>query len=537
MRADGLNPELSDDGQPPLRQISAGLFARPRHEQPAAVKAEMQRPKYLRTMVLFALATLLAWLVVSHSLVLYLADASPKAALWFNRQDPLALINLADRSLNINTPFRAPEQGAPNSDADHSASEVISRDDAVAQNLGPQGDQAKRKVIVGNNANANLANVDATFASVGQYPSVDLSAIRSAAESALRDDPLNPRALRILGQAADAAGNGPEALRFMQAAAQLSLHESIADYWLMRKSTAAGDYRAAIGYADVLLRTTLSLGQHVVPFLAQFADNKSSSDSVKALIKGNPPWRRLFFAYLPQSVSDLRTPLDLLLALKTSATPPTSDEIGSYLTYLIGHGYYGLAYYAWLQLLPADELKHVGLLYNGDFAHAISELPFDWTITQGSGVSIDIVRKSDKSNERALSVDFLYGRVDYHSVNELVVLAPGTYQFEGQYKGELIGPRGLKWRVACAGAPSAPVAESPMIGGVASTWKEMKFTFTIPDGNCWAQYIRLDLDARMASEQLVTGSMLFADLNISRVAEVTGPREPDSDTSDSDESN
>jgi hypothetical protein len=203
---------------------------------------------------------------------------------------------------------------------------------------------------------------------------------------------------------------------------------------------------------------------------------------------------------------------------------------------LIEHKFYNLAYYAWLQFLSPDALQHVGLLYNGDFSDTPSGLPFDWDINQGSGVSIDIVPQPGTTAEHALSIDFLYGRVEYHSVNELVLLAPGTYQFEGKYQGELIGPRGLKWRVACAEARFAPITESQMIGGVTSNWQDIKFTFTIPEKNCAAQYISLDLDARMASEQLVTGSMMFADLNISRAADAASSEGLDSDASDSEKS-
>jgi hypothetical protein len=177
-------------------------------------------------------------------------------------------------------------------------------------------------------------------------------------------------------------------------------------------------------------------------------------------------------------------------------------------------------------------LQHVGLLYNGNFLTPPSGLPFDWQIKQGSGVFIDI-EPTDDDDYRALTVDFLYGRVKYTSVNELVMLPPNTYRFTGRYKGELLGPRGLKWRVTCADDPTVPIAESPMIGGEAQKWKDFDFTFTIPPTKCAAQYIRLDLDSRMASEQLVTGSIQFTALNISQpdAADSDGPDSDDSDPS------
>jgi hypothetical protein len=98
------------------------------------------------------------------------------------------------------------------------------------------------------------------------------------------------------------------------------------------------------------------------------------------------------------------------------------------------------------------------------------------------------------------------------------MLAPGEYEFKGEYKGQLAGPRGMKWRIVCAGGTITSGGESPMITGQAKVWKSIAFKFTVPDKDCNAQYVRLDLDARMASEQLISGSILFDELQISHVA-------------------
>jgi hypothetical protein len=483
----------------------------------------------LRTAVFAAVAVLLIWLVISRSLVLYLADVSPRAALWFNPQQSEALLNIADSSLNANSPVLGPvgaDQGSPNAEAETAAG-ANGAQGSAAQNS-PPNNPASNDSPPGDNAAGVAGRVGDSFQSLGQDHTVDLASIRAAARSALITDPLNPRALRLLGQAADAAGQDAEAVKFMQAAMQMSLHEPVAVYWLMIKATQSGDFKAAIAYADALMRSNLNTSSSVAPLLAHFAEAKDSRGIVETLLESDPPWRRNFFALFWRSVSDVRTPLDILLTLKGSPKPPTHEEIDGYLTYLIAHHYYDLAYYTWLQFLPAEQLTNAGMLYNGNFAHEPSGLPFDWTITQGSGVSIDIESQPDVNVAHALSVEFLYGRVQYHSVNELILLPPGTYNFAGKYKGQLIGPRGLKWRLACA--PNAPIGESSMIGGVASSWKDIKFTFTVPDKDCRAQYVRLDLDARTASEEIVTGSMLFSDLNITRVND-----EPDDDT-DSDAS-
>ena len=43
--------------------------------------------------------------------------------------------------------------------------------------------------------------------------------------------------------------------KLMQAAVQRSLLESVAVYWMMRKSFQDQNYKAALRYADILMRT------------------------------------------------------------------------------------------------------------------------------------------------------------------------------------------------------------------------------------------------------------------------------------------
>jgi hypothetical protein len=210
-------------------------------------------------------------------------------------------------------------------------------------------------------------------------------------------------------------------------------------------------------------------------------------------------------------------PLDLLLAIKDTPTPPTTADLRDYLSVLIDHKLYELAYYAWLQFLSPEQLSSTGLLFNGGFEAMPSGLPFDWIIRPGAGVTIDIMTRPDEDGLRALYIEFGQGRVEFNGVSQLIMLAPGNYRFKGQYRGELVGRRGLVWRVSCAGGKGGAIGESQMTAGAAPRWKDIEWTFTVPDADCRAQQLRLELDARMASEQLVSGSIWYDELRISRI--------------------
>ena len=340
------------------------------------------------------------------------------------------------------------------------------------------------------------------------------------AEQALLSDPLNAQALRILGQIAELSKDGPRSWQFMQASVRRSLNESLAVIWLMYRSAERRDYAAAMYYADVLLRTRPQLGSEVViPVLARIAENKDAVVTFKEMLSRDPPWRAQFFDALPGSITDARTPLDLLLALKHSPVPPAAAELRSYLNFLIDKKLYALAYYTWLQLLPPDQISGAGFVFNGGFQTVPSGLPFDWLISPGAGVTVEIDTVPDDGGNRALFARFEDGRVDFGRVAQLIVLAPAKYRLEATYKGTLLGQRGLKWRVTCVEGPTAAVGESGMIKGVSSVWKTVEFSFTVPGSDCPAQYLHLDLDARMASERFVSGEVWLDNVQIFRVGD------------------
>jgi hypothetical protein len=171
--------------------------------------------------------------------------------------------------------------------------------------------------------------------------------------------------------------------------------------WLAGKSADRQDHAAAMHYADVLLRTRPQASKDVVPLLAQMAENGTAVTELKAMLAQNPPWRAQFFELLPNSITDARTPLDLLIAVKHSPVPPTTAELRSYLNFLVGRRFYALAYYTWLQFLSPEEFSGVGYVFNGGFEAPPSGLPFDWSITTGAGTTVDIDTVPDEEGNHA----------------------------------------------------------------------------------------------------------------------------------------
>jgi hypothetical protein len=474
--------------------------------QPSIATAAAKTPR-LRLIGFVLCGVILVWLVLSRSLAAYLADGAPQAALWLNRREPTALLNLADRAINVPlAPSVAPAGGA-----------------AQAPQPRQSGGAEPNAALPADGARTAGAERDfAEFGMIDPRAGIDLPTVRAWAEAAVLSDPLNARALRILGQAAAAAGDDAAAGRLMQMAAQRSLHQSIAAYWLLAHSAESKDYKATLTYADVILRTLPGFDSFVMPALARIAEDGNAVGLLKAALADDPPWRSTVLQNLPRAMVDERIVLDIFVALRRSRHPPTAAELDAYLSFLVEHRMYELGYYTWLQFLRPDQLADAGLLYNGDFELPLSGAPFDWHIEQGFGVSIDVAERPDKSDDHALSLAFESGRVEYHSVKQLLLLTPGRYQLRARYKGELVGPRGLKWRLACAESAERPFAETAMISGRAAQWSDIDLDFAVPADGCRAQYLSLDLDARMPSEQFVSGTVWFDDLRIQRLASASG---------------
>jgi hypothetical protein len=401
----------------------------------------------------------LASLVIAHSLSAYLANVNTHFS-WLTSSQPTILLNDAETHIaSAATPPSAPESsGAPRVDTADAA---------------------------------NLAN------------------IRALASAALILDPLSARALRILGQATKDPEN---TRRFMDAAVATSRHESIATLWLIGFNFEQKNYAEAARLADLALRLQVG-SSDVVSALSRIAETEGRSEVFK-LLAAKPPWRPLFFENMGGGISDARTPLKLLLELKNSDAGPSSDEVELYLSLLLRNKLYDLAYYTWLMFLPEEQLSTTGLLANADFKFPLSGQAFDWALKGGEGVRIEIDPEPDNSKVSALHLTFLGGRVGDHSVSQKLTLARGNYRMSGRQMGKMVGPRGVRWQVSCLDNPSSPpIASGPMLTG-AMKWAPFEFTFKVPTTACPAQELRLSLDARSASERVVSGHIWLDGLNI-----------------------
>lgn len=489
------------------------------------------RASWQRLAVFGLLGFALLWLVLTRSLPTSLAGTAPEFALVLQPNEPRILLNRAradaetllaslatkstpkSRSSSASSPTAppSPESGGLSTDRLIGMARVAERLLPADERPTGGGEPPLSKSVKSSDANQKA---ESPSSSDGVISTPDAASVRDLARRSISAAPFNAGSLTVLGQLAELEGDRNRAAPFMQAAARLSIRESYAVYWLLQQEQAAGEQAAVIGKADTLLRTRGRSVPLVVPVLAQLVEKNKATSEVAALLASNPPWRASFFAALPQSITDARTPLYLLLGLQGTAHPPSEREISSYLDFLMAKNFPELAYYAWLQFLPPDKFARLSPLNNGTFEAQPTGVPFDWTLPQGGGFTAEIRSIPNQEIGHALFIEFTQGRAEFAGVTQATVMGPGTYTLSGKMKGTLVGARGLVWRVNCFG--KGPIAATDLLQGDSSEWRDFSLSVTIPPEGCRIQQIRLDLDARSASEKLVTGSMWFDDVKISR---------------------
>jgi hypothetical protein len=471
----------------------------------------MERPLgvRLRLLIFIFLAVFLVGEVATRSIAAYFAETRPELAVRLRSTEPTALLNLAETTLDLELTADKVESSSASS-----PSEVSS---GTRQDI-----QSPR--------NIDLAGPSSAPPTQGGLPRPTRAdsrdgQIRFWAELALCNDPLNARAFRILGQLSQRVLDGKRTDILMQAAVHRSLLESVAVNWMMYRSYQDQKYHAAIVYADTLLRLATRQGVQgggAIWMLGKLAETPNASGELTQLLATNPNWRPAFFSSLASNAVDARTPLAIFLNLKDTPAPAATAELGPYLKFLIERGNYELAYYAWLQFLPADQLSKAGNVFNGSFEFVPSGMPFDWEFTKAPGVAIATGLGQDEG--RGLFIQFGPGRVNSPVIaTQLILLAPGNYQFQGRYRSEIVNEQGLHWHITCAGGSGAEIGASPRVTGTQLEWKDFSFSFTVPDANCLAQDVGLVFGARRPSEQFISGSIRYDDLKIVRESVVSPP--------------
>jgi hypothetical protein len=203
----------------------------------------------------------------------------------------------------------------------------------------------------------------------------------------------------------------------------------------------------------------------------------------------------------------------LYAGLQETATPPNVEELRVYLNRLVALEDFAGARDEAVALLPAGSVAEDGGVSNGEFDTPLDNLPFGWEIENVRGATTAVV--TDGNENKVLRVQFHNTHVPFRHVSELLMLSPGVYRLSGRVRTiALNNERGLEWAVRCAGGEQTILGATPRVNG-SINWSPFEAVFVVPSEQaCSAQLLRLELPARVPSEQEISGEAWYDGLSV-----------------------
>jgi len=344
----------------------------------------------------------------------------------------------------------------------------------------------------------------------------DLRRVASLARQALESTPIDARALTLLGLVAERQGERDRAERLMQVAGSRTKRDGIAQVWLFANDLRRGELEQGLPRIDAVIRTTPELQPQVFAALTMLLGSDSGLRAIAALLGGKKiPWREKALAHFSGNVQDGERLTQLYSILKVSPYAPTPIEIKSLLTRLIADGQFARAYRSWRESLP-NQADADAYPYNRDLRTPLEGGPFDWTLDTVPGTDIRIADSQNGTEERAIHLQFSGARITLGTVGQLLVLQPGEYRFSGRVRAQrLESQRGLRWRIFCADDVSRNLAYTNLVAGTVP-WSEFQTSFSVPRDACRAQWLRLEIPARVDSERRIQGEAWYEALRIEK---------------------
>lgn len=338
-------------------------------------------------------------------------------------------------------------------------------------------------------------------------------AAEALAKRALAANPLDGRAYRVLADAASARGDRARQQALIALAVQHAPRDIAARAWAAQIALEHGDAAAAVAHYDRILRVAPAAQAKVFPVLSGLAATPGAREAMVSGLAEQPPWRTELLAYFASTAptaDDLPPVFEGLRARGGLSPHENAALVGRF----VRDRRWDQAFVAWAGGLSAAQLSALGTPVNRGFEEqAPPSGPFEWNIGRVSGVDAGI-RPSPEGQGHALRIEFQGRRSAFRDVRQLLLLPPGRgYQLEWRSRFDgLQASRGLRWTVTCAdGTAGVILATEPSTGS--SPWRTHAVAFDVP-ADCPAQWLTLELDARIAAETQAMGTAWFDDVAV-----------------------
>lgn len=315
-------------------------------------------------------------------------------------------------------------------------------------------------------------------------PTAPPPAARSLALAALRNQAINPRALRVLGFYTEATGDFAEAERLVRMAERLSRRESQAQMWLVEASARRGDIKQTLVHYDYALRVRLDNQQILFPRLASAISDPEIRAALVPYIRAKNGWGEMFIADAIARNVDTPALATLMIESGGLADRKANRTLQtSLLNRLVEGGHYGAARSLYLSMEGAKPARLTNTQFDpADLGGRYG--PIGWqsidNVDGGGGMGRD-------GATNRLTLDVFASAANTRPVmRKLLFLTPGNYGFAVRLSRLESDPGGLlRWQVRCMSG-----TQGVAVWTAESAEKTLNASFAIPSG-CAAQMLEL----------------------------------------------
>lgn len=332
-----------------------------------------------------------------------------------------------------------------------------------------------------NDSMALAARAEELFLAEPEKPS---NQVRELALSALRQQPINPKALRLLGYAAEAAGDTVKAEAYFRQAEKLTRRDPVAQLWLIENAVQKGDTKQALVHYDIALRTSPPIQELLFPNLLAALDDTEIRAALRPYVRAQQGWAAGFLSYANANGKDLPALTSLILE-SGGLADPVADRSQRFqlMSRLISERYFAEASRLYFRMPGARKERLTDAGFDSLDQDGGSG-PMGWQIIDdpdaGGGFA------AGESGQRPTLSVFANSSTTRTVATKLLYLVPGSYVFSTKLAAIERGDGGfLRWQLTCASGESAAPLWS--FDTISST---VKAQFAVPP-QCNAQ--RLDL--------------------------------------------
>lgn len=305
-----------------------------------------------------------------------------------------------------------------------------------------------------------------------------LNTVERMARRALRQQPLNASAVRLLGYVADARGEKDRARKLIASAANLSRREFGAQLWLIEDAVARGDTIGALRHYDIALRSTASSQAILIPTLTGALGDPNVRKGLAPYVGQDANW---IPAFLADAIANSSNPADAAdILLRARRLPPNEEyrNIANSLLAKLAEKNRFDTFRKLYRVLPGSRptaLNSVGL--NTDTV-SLKYPVAGWSIGDHPAAGGSFSQPADNG---AISVSLFAGSGERQELmRKYTFYTPGRYRFVASYNvAQTATDAQIRWDFQCistAGNTSVWLVIAPINKGAGSSTQ----TFTIP---------------------------------------------------------